>query len=520
MASYDAIVIGAGPNGLAAALRLARAGKRVVVVEGREVTGGLAAPEEFHPGYVAPGILHDEGLLDPAMLARLGFGRRDLALGEPPPVILAEPGGPGIRLLLDGVRGAEELAPRSPHDAESYRDYRAWCDRVAPLFRRLLDAPPPPLAPDSLADYWRLATDGLALARLGRATMIELARVAPMCVADLLGERFETPLLAAGLAAPAIASTWSGPWSAGTATHLLLHETAPGRWIEGGPPALVTALAASASERGAEIRTGAQVVRIRVDDSGTPGVAGVELASGETLEARLVVATCDPKQALLELLPPGTLPVRVEAEVRRIRARGTTAKLHLALSGPFELPGRGGEPVEAARIGCGHVDDLERAFDAVKYRRMSAQPVLDVRVPSVADPALAPPGHHVVSVLASFAPRDIDGGWTAIRRHALSEGILEVLEGHAPGTRSKIVALQLLTPADLERGWHLTGGQLHHVEPALDQLFVMRPSASLARYVTPVAGLFLGGSGCHGGGGLSITAGTLAAEAALAARAR
>jgi len=517
MTSCDAIVIGAGPNGLAAALRLARAGRRVAVVEGRGAAGGLAAAEEIHPGYVAPGILHDDGRVDPAMLARLGLGRDAPALRPSPATVLATPAGPGIRIGRDVASSVEEIARVSSRDADAWASFRAWLDRVAPIFRRLLAAPPPPLAPGGLSDWWRLAGDGLALARLGRADATELARVAPMCVADFLGERFETPELVEGLALPAVAGTWAGPWSAGTTTNLLLAEAAPGSWVDGGPPALVAALVAAAEARGIEIRTGTRVARVRVEGG---AVAGVALESGEALAAPLVLSTVDPKQSLLALLPPGTLPMRIEEEVRRIRSRGTAAKLHLALSGPFELAGREGEAVEAARLGGGHVDELERAFDAIKYRRMSSHPALDVRVPSVADPSLAPAGHHVVTVLASFAPRDVDGGWTAIRRRTLSESILDRLEGHAPGTRSKIVALQLLTPADLERGWSLTGGQLDQVEPALDQLFVMRPTASLARYATPVAGYFLGGSGCHGGGGLSITAGVLAAEAALAARAR
>ncbi|MCB9378865.1 MAG: NAD(P)/FAD-dependent oxidoreductase [Holophagales bacterium] len=517
MTSYGAIVIGAGLNGLAAALRLARAGRRVAVLDARESVGGLASPDEIHPGYVAPGILHDDGRVDPSMLARLGLGGNALALRRSPATWVAYPSGPGIRVGRDVAASVEAIGRVAPRDADAWAAYRAWLDRVAPLFRRIFSAPPPPLAPEGLGDWWRLAGDGLALARLGRADATELARVAPMCVADFLGERFETPGLVEGLALPAVAGTWAGPWSAGTTTNLLLAETAPGSWVAGGPPALVAALAAAAEARGAEIRTGTRVARLNVEGG---AVAGVELESGETLAAPLVVSTADPKQSLLALLPPGTLPLRVEEEVRRIRSRGTAAKLHLALSGPFELAGQDGETVEAARIGGGHVDELERAFDAIKYRRMSSHPALEVRVPSVADPSLAPAGHHVVTVLASFAPRDIDGGWTAIRRHALSEAILDRLEASAPGTRSKIVALQLLTPADLERGWSLSGGQLDHVEPALDQLFVLRPSASLARYATPVAGYFLGGSGCHGGGGLSITAGVLAAETALATRAR
>lgn len=515
--SHDAIVLGAGPNGLAAALRLARAGRRVLVLERRELVGGLSAPEEIHPGYVAPGVLHDEGLVSPRLLARLGLDGGAVALRDAPPVLLAEPYDRGVLVHRDAAATAAELEARSPADAEAYARYRAFCDRLAPLFARLFGAPPPPLSPRGAADWLGLLGTGFALSRLGRATATELARVAPMCVADFLGERFATPLLVEGLAAPAVAGTWAGPWSAGTTTNLLLHECAPGRFVAGGPAALVRALAEAAEARGAEIRLGAEVARVRLDGG---RVAGVELASGETLDAPLLLATCDPRQTLLELLPPGTLPLGIEAEARRIRARGTAAKLHLALAGALELPGRAGEPIERLRFGGGHVDQLERAFDAVKYRRISAHPHLEVRVPSVADSSLAPPGHHVVSVLASYTPHDVEGGWTAVRRHALSESILDALEHHAPGTRSKIVALQLLTPADLERRWGVTGGQLHHVEPALDQLFVMRPSPGLARYSTPVSGLFLGGSGSHGGGGLSITPGVLAAETALASTRR
>jgi phytoene dehydrogenase-like protein len=334
-----------------------------------------------------------------------------------------------------------------------------------------------------------------------------------MCVADYLDELFETPLLVAGLAAPAVIGTWAGPWSAGTNTNLLLAEAAPGRRLAGGPAALVAALERAARAAGAEIRTSSEVVRLRVESGRT---AGVTLASGERLDAATVIATCDPKRAFLELIAPGTLPIRIEEEYRRIRARGTAAKVHLALSGPLELAARPGQAFEHIRIGGSHVDDLERAFDAIKYREVSPHPHLEIRVPSVADPGLAPAGHHVVSILASYAPHDVAGGWTAKRRADFLESVLATLERHAPDVRRLIVAQELLTPADLEARYALTGGQLHHGEPALDQLLVMRPTPSAARYATSVPGLYLGGSGSHGGGGVTFVPGLLAAAAAQA----
>jgi phytoene dehydrogenase-like protein len=211
------------------------------------------------------------------------------------------------------------------------------------------------------------------------------------------------------------------------------------------------------------------------------------------------------------------LPLAAEAEARRIRSRGTTALLLLALDGPLELAARPGERHEAIRVGGGHVDELERAFDAVKYRRAAERPHLEVRVPTVADSSLAPAGHEVVVVEASWVPRSPEGGWSADARAELERSILARLAPHAPGLAARIVGRELLTPEDLERRWAVTGGQLHHVEPALDQLFVLRPTAGTARYATALGGLFLGGSGSHGGGGVTCAAGLLAADAALAA---
>jgi phytoene dehydrogenase-like protein len=511
--AWDAIVLGAGQNGLAAAARLAGAGRRVLVVERRDAVGGLCAAHAFHPGYRVPGVLHDDGLVDPAVAARLGLERHGLAFRAAPPVLLAEAGGPGILLAREPEAAAAELGRRSAADAAAYVELRGWLARLAPKVRRLLAEPPPKLAPAGLRDLWRLARPALALRRLGRTDLTELLRVAPMCVADFLNERFSTPVLVEGLAAPALVGTWAGPWSAGTTTFWLLAECAAGRFLAGGPPALVAALEGAARAAGAEIRTGAEVARIRVERG---RVAGVALASGETLDAPVVVATSDPKRTLLELVAPGVLPIRIEEEAQRIRSRGTAAKVHLALDGPLELAGRPGERLEAIRIGGGHVDDLERAFDAVKYGEASAAPHLEVRVPTVADRGLAPAGHHVVSILASFAPYALKGGWTEAARARFLDSALARLERHAPSVRSRIVAAELLVPPDLEASFGATGGQLHQVEPALDQLWVLRPSPSTARYATALPGLFLGGAGSHPGGGVRPTPGLLAAEAVLA----
>ena len=510
---FDAIVIGAGPNGLAAAARLAKAGRKVLVLERGAQPGGLSAKREFHPGYSVPGILHDDALTTKKVASQLDLEKHGLRFRTAPATYIAEQDGPGLLLSADAGTTAAAIAQRSRHDGDNYTLYRSFLTRIQPVFEKILETDPPPLTPNGWKEILGLARRGLVALKLKRKEMIELARVAPMCVADFLNEKFETPFLVEALAAPAVASTWSGPWSAGSNTNLLLRECTGGETLAGGPAALVAALVAAAKAAGAELRTNSDVARIRLTSAG--GVAGVTLASGETIDSPVVVSSADPKQTMLKLVAPGSLPITIEEEFRRFRARGSAAKIHLALSAPLEFPAAPGAQHEAIRIGGGHVDDLERAFDAIKYRQFSARPNLDVRVPTVADATLAPQGHHVVSILSSYAPYTLEGGWTAEAKRALGESVLGELERHAPAVRERIVAMEVLTPADLEQEFALTGGQIHHGELALDQLLVLRPAPSAARYRSSVPGLYLGGAGSHPGGGVRPTAGLLAASAIL-----
>ena len=336
-----------------------------------------------------------------------------------------------------------------------------------------------------------------------------------MAVADLVAEWFETDLLQAAIAARGIFGTSQGPWSAGTGAVLLLNSTidpAPGGssiTVKGGLGALTAAMAAAAREAGAEIRTDADVSRTLVRDG---RAAGVVLADGTELRARAVISNADPRRTFLGLVDPIDLDPGFLTKVRNYRCLGTTAKINLALSGMPSFRANAADLHGRIQIGP-DIDYLERAFDASKYGQVSPEPYLDITIPTLQDPSLAPAGHHVMSVYVQFAPYKLanGNGWSA-EKGTLASNVMQTLERYAPGIGQIVEHQQVLTPRDLEESYGLTGGHILHGEPSLDQLFTMRPILGWAQYRTPIDGLFLCGAGTHPGGGVTAAPGHNAAR--------
>jgi phytoene dehydrogenase-like protein len=506
------VIIGAGHNGLVAGLTLAKSGRKVTIVEQRADVGGLCAATEFFPGYRVPGLLHDTTGVRREITDALGLSRFGLAFeSEAPSILAAHSSHKGAVLHAEAKRSHDELEALHKGDGDGYGAWRDFLSRIRGFIAQVLSQKPPLMKPDSLAELWSLGKTGLGLRMLGKPDMLELMRVAPMCAADWLQESFGDPLISAALAAPAATGSYFGPWSAGSAASLLLYETVRGPEVKGGPAALTEALRKAFEAAGGEIRLEAKATRIGLSGG---GVSAVELANGTTLEATRVLATCDPKRTLLDLVEPGTLPLAVEEQIAAVRMRGTTVKVNLALDGPLTFRDREGER-HARAVVSDHVDDIERAFDAAKYRTCSEKPHLDVSIPSVNDPSLAPEGKDVVSILAHAAPYDLEGGWNGDITTRFGDAVVEALENVAPGTKRRILGREILSPVDLEKSYGLTGGHIHHGEHALDQLLFMRPTPALARYKTPIQGLYLGGSGSHPGGGVTCQPGALAARAIL-----
>jgi phytoene dehydrogenase-like protein len=530
----SAIVIGGGHNGLTAAALLAKSGVKVTVLEAQERTGGLCARYFFGEGaeahadtdddeggkakaYTVPGFFHDTSGVREAVVDHLGLGRYGLARRKAPIRIHAPradasvPGrGGGEPIWIEGseIGGAVGDKDRAGHKA-----HRAFIDRVSPVLRALLDRAPP----DPTGEVWPLLLTGLKVRRLGSADMLELLRVAPMCVADWMRDTYDTERLRAARAVPALEGAFGGVWSAGTASTLLFKEATKEPEVAGGPAALARALLRCAVAQGVTIRTSCRARRIHLKAGRARAVSFSASGQVETLEADAILSTVDPKQTFLALVGEQRLPLDLATDIRNFRARGTIAKLHLALSGPLALAD--GTEIEALVTGD-TLDDLERAFDPLKYGTYATAPILDVRVPTVADPKLSPvDGHHVVTALVHFAPQTLeahgDGAWTDEHRDALMEAAIAQLSRHCPAVGSQIVAKELWTPADIASRYGTTGGHIHHGEPALDQLLFMRPTVDCANYATPIPGLFLGGSGSHPGGGATCAPGALAARTIL-----
>ena len=378
---------------------------------------------------------------------------------------------------------------------------------------------PPSIDSPAPKELWRLMQTARQFRGLGPIDGYRLLRWGPMPVADLVHEHVETPFVAAALAADGIHGAMLGPWSAGSGLLFLLHAAndASGDprlvWPKGGPGALSTALARAAEAAGVTIATGVRVVSIETDGG---RVRGVTLADGRRLDATAVASGIDPKTTY-GMCDPMTLPAEVRWRARCYRTAGTLAKVNLALSALPVVPGAEREQLTTRLRIAPDIDYVERAFDEVKYGRMSLAPYVEALIPSLVDPTLAPQGAHVMSVYAQYAPHTLrDSSWDEARPRLL-DSVLGALDRAMPGIRGMVVASEVLTPADLEREWGMAGGHIHHGELALDQLFTMRPLLGWSQYRTPIDGLWLCGAGTHPGLGLTGGSGANAAREILRA---
>ena len=518
--NYDAIIVGGGHNGLVAACYLAKSGLKTLVLERREIVGGGAVTEQIHPGFRCSTLDHATGPLATHIVDQLNLSRFGLELITPEARVLAlSPEGRSICIYNDVARTVPEIEEFSPSDAKSYPEFVNSFARIGRVLAPLISMTPPSIDQPTAADLWQLGKVGLAFRGLGKKDEYRLLRWGPMAVADLVSEWFETELLRATVAARGIYGAFAGPWSAGTNLGLLWQAAmdgsaiGPASYPRGGMGALSDALASAAKAAGAEIRTSAHVSAV-VETGG--GAAKVVLGNGEEIESRVVISNADPRSTFLNLVDPIDLDPNFLQKMRNYRAPGAAAKINLALSSMPAFQGvNGGDPKTklSGRIHIGpEIDYLERAFDASKYGEFSAQPYLDITIPSIGDPSLAPAGKHVMSIHAQFAPYTLKhGDWTT-RREEFADNVVAQLETYAPGTRELIVARQVITPLDLEETYGLSGGHIHHGEQTLDQFFTFRPLIGWAQYRTPLKRLYLCGAGTHPGGGLTGLPGANAAR--------
>jgi phytoene dehydrogenase-like protein len=510
-ARYDSIVIGGGHNGLVCATYLARARRNVLVLEAAERLGGAAITREFAPGFKVSACAHLLHLMPPALMRELRLEQHGLQLAHAalPTVALAADG----QHLRFAPNDLSALARASAADAAQLADWHALWQRLARALHPVLAATPPRLGTDAWRDRAALLGIGWRIRRLGRRDMRELLRIGGMCVHDLLEERFTLSLLKGALALDAVLGTNYGPRSPGTVM-ALLYRLAASQGVDalslprGGLGALSEALASAARAAGAQLRTGAPVERILVQQD---RVVGVVLASGEEIAADNVISSADPKATFLKLLGSEHLDAGFVRRVAHVRSRGLTAKLHLALDRLPQFPGLDTAALQARLLVAPSSDYIERAYNHAKYDEYSSAPILEVTLPTLVDPSLAPAGQHVMSVIVQYAPYTLAGGWDAARA-AFTARIVDTLARFAPQLHSSIVAAELLAPPDIEREFRISGGHWHHAELALDQFLMVRPVPGAAQYSTPVPGLFLCGAGCHPGGGVMGLAGRNAAR--------
>ena len=504
---YDAIVVGAGHNGLVCAALLARAGRSVLVLEASEQVGGAAVTRELADGFSVSACAHLLYQLQPEVLKDLNLSL-SLAGENLETIALAEDGA-HVRLTETEAIGV------SDDDADQYRRFRKRMRRFARVLRGVINKAPPRLGTTDWHDLAALARLGFDIRRLGKNEMREFLRIIGMNIHDEVTERFESPLLRGALSLDAVLGTHLGPRSPNTILTYLYRLTGNrGRLaIPRGGMGMVSALLAQAARNaGANVMTGVPVERIVVANG---RIGGVETADGEVYESHQVISSADPKRTVMDLVGARHFETTFVKRIQHLRSAGNAAKLHLALNGLPDVAG-----LDAADFGHRLVIEpgehyVERAFNPAKYGEYSPEPVIEMTFPSVHDESLAPAGQHVMSAIVQFAPYALKGGWDHDAKQGFFEAILMTMAKYMPDIGERIVASELLTPADIESEFHITGGHWHHGELSLDQFLFVRPVSGAAQYAMPLDGLWLCGAGTHPGGGISGAAGRNAARAII-----
>ena len=519
--TYDAVVIGAGHNGLIAACYLARAGKKVCVLERRDVVGGAAITSEPFPGYRFSQFSYVVSLLRPEIIRDLELPRHGLKILPLPSAVTPLDNGDYLAGWDDHDLTRREIYRHSPRDAEASDEYGRVMARAAKAIKPVIGLVPPD--PSSLS--WRDLQGLLKLGQYGRSLgekqLYQISKLLTQSAGDLLDEWFEFDPLKGTKSASGIIGTFLGPRSPGTAYVLLHHymgeiDGAFRAWgfCKNGNGGVTQAIASSARALGVEIRTSAAVERVIVRGGRATGVA---LQNGDELRAKVVVSAADPKRSFLKFVEPEHLPGEFVEAIRNFRVRGSSGKVNIALSElpqftclPFEGPlHRGAISISPS------MDYIERAYDEAKYGQFSRNPYIDMIIPSMIDRDMAPPGQHVMSCFVQYAPYDLEGGWNDAQRDAFGETVISTIEKYAPNIRRAIVGKQVLSPADIEAVAGITGGNIFHGELLLHQLFFLRPAPQWADFRTPLPGYYFGASGAHPGGGVMGAAGKMAAQEVL-----
>lgn len=515
--SYDAIIIGGGHNGLVAAAYLAKAGKRVLVLEQRPLVGGASVTEEIYPGFKYTVFSYVVSLLRPEIVRELQLPKHGLTIL--PLESTLTPLRDGRYLYRDGDHFGtlRNIARFSMRDADAYDEYGRSMYFMAKAVKYILGIVPPDPTSYHPRDLLGLVDMARHFLNLGEEKLYLLAKLMTMSSADFLEQWFESEPLKGTLSASGIIGTYLGPRSPGTAYVLLHHymgeiDGAFRAWgfAKGGTGGIAQAIARAAESHGAEIRCNAPVAQIIIRNG---EAAGVALENGDEIYANVVASSLDPKLTFLELVDPQTLPSDLVTAIRRYNVRGSSGKVNLALDALPDLaclPGPGQHLAGAISISPG-VDYLERAYDDAKYGDFSKRPFIDVILPSVIDPHMAPPGKHVMSCFVQYAPYELrDGTWDQ-KREAFGDAVVDTLAQYIPNLKDIILHRQVLTPLDIERTIGITQGNIFHGELSLSQLFFLRPAPGYARYRTPIRNYYQCGSGAHPGGGIMGAPGRLAA---------